>query len=289
MLSRFLRRFTCTSVLQSVQPSPTKSATPTAFFSSQRCLKSRLRDGDKLYGLFLLSLSPEMAEIAALAGYDFIVVDLEHGAGGIREAVHCIRAVEAAGSSTVIRVPDSCQAWTKKALDLGPDGIMFPMIETGKAASDAVSYCRYRPEGVRGCAYTIVRDSKFGFNDKYLSNYTDQLLTMCQIESEEGVNNVDEIVAVDGMDCVMMGPRDLSASLGLLHDPANPKVMSALKTAETAVLASDPANGGAYLAGMATAQDKAMDLKARGYHMILGATDVPLFKKAVVDDVKSFS
>lgn len=84
-----------------------------------------------------------MAEIAALAGYDFIVIDLEHGPGGIRDALNCIRAVEVAGSSTVLRVPDNCQAWTKKALDLGPDGIMFPMIETGKAASDAVSYCRY--------------------------------------------------------------------------------------------------------------------------------------------------
>jgi len=86
----------------------------------------------------------------------------------------------------------------------------------------------------------------------------------------------------------LIGPRDLSASLGLLHDPGNPKVKSVMRVAETAVLGSDPANGGAYLAGMATAQDKAVDLKSRGYHMILGATDVPLFKKAVVDDVKSF-
>lgn len=76
--------------------------------------------------------------------------------------------------------------------------------------------------------------------------------------------------------------------MGLLHDPGNPKVKSVMRVAETAVLGSDPANGGAYLAGMATAQDKAVDLKSRGYHMILGATDVPLFKKAVVDDVKSF-
>ncbi|KAL1222556.1 hypothetical protein V5N11_018925 [Cardamine amara subsp. amara] len=88
---------------------------------------------------------------------------------------------------------------------------------------------------------------------------------MCQIESEEGVKNVDEIVALDGMDCVMMGPRDLSASLGLLQDPGNPKLKSVMSMAETAVLASDPAKGGAYLAGMATAQDKAVDLKARGY------------------------
>lgn len=102
------------------------------------------------------------------------------------------------------------------------------------------------------------------------------------------MRNVKEIVAVDGMDCVMMGPRDLSASLGLLRDPGNPKVKSVMRTAETAVLASDPANGGAYLAGMATAQDTAVDLSERGYHMVLGSADVSLFKKAVVDDVKGF-
>lgn len=102
------------------------------------------------------------------------------------------------------------------------------------------------------------------------------------------MKNVNEIVAVDGMDCVMMGPRDLSASLGLLHDPGNPKVKSVMKTAETAVLASDPEKGGAYLAGMATAQDKAVDLQARGYHVVLGSADLSLFKKAAVDDVKGF-
>ncbi|KAH0902122.1 hypothetical protein HID58_041625, partial [Brassica napus] len=244
-----------TSVLHRAQPLLTKPAAPsTAFFSSQRSLKTRLREGENLYGLFLLSFSPEMAEIA----------------------------------SYVCRTVPAEFERRSHALDLGPDGIMFPMIETGKAASDAVSYCRYRPDGLRGCAYSIVRDSKFGFDEEYLRNYTDQLLIMCQIESEEGVKNVKDIVAVDGMDCVMMGPRDLSASLGLLHDPGNAKVKSLMRTAETAVIASDPENGGAYLAGMATAQDKPVDLRLRGYHMIIGATDVPLFKKAVVDDVKSF-
>jgi len=152
--------------------------------ATKKSLKSRLQDGEKLLGHFLLSFSPELAEIAARAGFDFIVVYLEHGAGGIREALHCIRAIEAAGCSTVLRVPDISQAWAKKALDLGPDGIMFPMVETGRSASEAVSFCLYRPDGVRGCAYSVVRDSSFGFNEGYLGNYADKLFIMCQIESE---------------------------------------------------------------------------------------------------------
>ncbi|XP_019057756.1 PREDICTED: uncharacterized protein LOC104815209 [Tarenaya hassleriana] len=267
---------------------PTASIRVSSSLPPKKSLKSCLRDGETLYGLFLLSFSPEMAEIAALAGYDFIIVDMEHGPGGIREALTCMRAIEAAGAAVVLRVPDICPTWTKKALDLGPDGIMFPMTETGKAATDAVSYCRYRPEGVRGCAYTVVRDSKFGFDEGYLGKLTEKLLIMCQIESEKGVNNIKDIIRVDGMDCVMIGPRDLSASLGLLHDPGNHKVKETMKRAEWAVLASNPANGGAYLAGMATAHDKAADLRSRGYHMVLGAADISLFKQAVVEDVKRF-
>ncbi|ESQ54929.1 hypothetical protein EUTSA_v10027505mg, partial [Eutrema salsugineum] len=108
------------------------------------------------------------------------------------------------------------------------------------------------------------------------------------LESEEGVKNVNKIVAVDEMDCVMIGPRDLSASLGLLHDPGNKKVKSAMRTEEMAVLDSDLVNVGAYLAGMATDYDKAVNLKACGYHLVLGSADVSLFKKVVVDDIKTF-
>lgn len=158
-------------------------SSPTSSTQTRKSLKSRLREGENLYGLFLLSLSPEIAEIAALSGYDFIIVDLEHGAGGIREAVNCIRAIEGAGCSAVVRVPDVTQAWAKKALDLGTAGIMFPMVENGRSASDAVSFCRYRPDGVRGCAYSVVRDSKFGFDEAYLANYVDNLLVMCQVRS----------------------------------------------------------------------------------------------------------
>uniref|UniRef100_A0A7N0UV38 HpcH/HpaI aldolase/citrate lyase domain-containing protein n=1 Tax=Kalanchoe fedtschenkoi TaxID=63787 RepID=A0A7N0UV38_KALFE len=261
---------------------------------STKTLKSRLRDGETLYGLFLLSFSPTLAEIAGLAGYDFVVVDMEHGPGGITDALHCLHALAASGTSAILRLPECCPTWAKKALDLGPQGIMFPMIDTPKLAKKAVSYCRFPPAGIRGSAHTVVRASSYGIDAGYLSNYEDELLIMCQIESEEGVKKVDEIAAVEGVDCIQMGPLDLSASMGYLWDPGNKKVREMMKTAEKAVLNSrsgkkdDESATGAFLAGFAMPHDAPIDMRRRGYHMVSGAVDVGLFRSAAVEDVKKF-
>ncbi|KAL5539715.1 hypothetical protein UlMin_043844 [Ulmus minor] len=263
-------------------------STTTAVAASSKTLKSRLHNGETLYGLFLLSFSPTLAEIAGLAGYDFVVLDMEHGPGGISEALNCLRALAATGTPAIIRLPETCPTWAKKALDLGPQGIMFPMIENPKEAKKAVSYCRFPPAGVRGSAHTVVRASNYGIDEGYLTNYADELLILCQVESEEGVKNADEIAAVDGVDCIQMGPLDLSASLGYLWDPGHKKVREVLRTAEKAVLGSNPGKGGAFLAGFAMPHDHPEDLKSRGYHMVSGAVDVGLFRSAAVEDVKSF-
>ncbi|CAI9274598.1 unnamed protein product [Lactuca saligna] len=261
--------------------------------TAPQTLKSRLKNGETLYGLFLLSFSPTLAEIAGLSGYDFVVVDMEHGPGGISQALSCLHALAAARTPAILRLPDSDAAWAKKALDLGPQGIMFPMIESQKMAKRAVSYCKFPPNGVRGSAHTIVRASDYGIDNGYLSNYEEELLIMCQVESEEGVKKIDEIASVDGVDCVQMGPLDLSASMGYLWDPGNKKVKEMMKTAEKGVLkktgkSGGGGGGGAYLSGFAMPHDTPEDLRSRGYHMISGAVDIGLFRSACVEDVKKF-
>ncbi|KAK7308694.1 hypothetical protein VNO77_42317 [Canavalia gladiata] len=265
------------------------SAVPSTAVSS-RNLKHRLRNGETLYGLFLLSFSPTLAEIAGLAGYDFVVVDMEHGHGGISDALPCLHALAASGTAAILRVPETSATWAKKALDLGPQGIMFPMIESAESAQEAVSFCRFPRAGIRGAAHTIVRASKYGIDEGYLGNYLDELLILCQVETEEGVKNVEDIAAVDGVDCVQMGPLDLSASMGYLWDPRNKKVREVLRKAERKVLGSrnDDVRVGAYLGGFAMPHDGPKDMRSRGYHMISGAVDVGLFRKAVVEDVTSF-
>ncbi|KAI9173916.1 hypothetical protein LWI28_008757 [Acer negundo] len=256
--------------------------------AATKSLKSRLRNNETLYGIFLLSFSPTLAEISGLAGYDFAVVDMEHGPGGVSAALECLRALAATRTPAILRLPESSATWAKKALDLGPQGIMFPMIESQKEARKAVSYCRFPPAGVRGSAHTVVRASDYGINEGYLSNYEDELLIMCQVESEDGVKKIEEIAAVDGLDCVQMGPLDLSASMGYLWDPGHKKVREMMRTAEKGVLKRGGGGGGAYLAGFAMPHDGPLDLKSRGYHMVSGAVDVGLFRKAAVEDVRKF-
>ncbi|KAI3787548.1 hypothetical protein L1987_42097 [Smallanthus sonchifolius] len=270
---------------------PIRSTTTTTISDTHapQTLKSRLKNGDTLYGLFLLSFSPTLAEIAGLSGYDFVVVDMEHGPGGISQALSCLHALAAARTPAILRLPDSDAAWAKKALDLGPQGIMFPMIESQKMAKKAVSYCKFPPNGVRGSAHTVVRASDYGIDNGYLSSYEDELLIMCQVESEEGVKKIEEIASVDGVDCVQMGPLDLSASMGYLWDPGNKKVKEMLRTAEKGVLkTTGKGGGGAYLSGFAMPHDRPEDMRSRGYHMISGAVDIGLFRSACVEDVKRF-
>ncbi|KAK4423123.1 4-hydroxy-2-oxovalerate aldolase [Sesamum alatum] len=265
-------------------PHSTTDITAVAAATSHQSLKSRLKNGEALYGIFLLTFSPTIAEIAGLAGYDFAVVDMEHGHGGISDALPCLHALAATNTAAILRVPESSATWAKKALDLGPQGIMFPMIDGPKSARKAVSYCRFPPNGVRGSAHTIVRASAYGINEGYLSNYEEELLIMCQVESEDGAKKIEEIASVDGVDCIQMGPLDLSASMGYLWDPGHKKVREVMRGAEKAVLKG----GGAYLSGFVMPHDGAEELRRRGYRMVAGAADVGLFRSAAVEDVKKF-
>ncbi|KAL5816803.1 hypothetical protein ACOSQ3_025181 [Xanthoceras sorbifolium] len=261
-----------------------ETAAPLSSTAGTKSLKARLRNNEILYGIFLLSFSPTFAEISGLAGYDFAVVDMEHGPGGISDALECLRALATTRTPAILRLPESSPTWAKKALDLGPQGIMFPMIDSPKAAKKAVSYCRFPPAGVRGSAHTVVRASDYGIDEGYLNNYEEELLIMCQVESEDGVKKVEEIAAVDGVDCVQMGPLDLSASMGYLWDPGHKKVRDMMRTAEKGVLEG----GEAYLSGFAMPHDGPLVLKSRGYHMVAGAVDIGLFRSAAVEDVRRF-
>ncbi|KAL2530668.1 Phosphoenolpyruvate carboxylase family protein [Forsythia ovata] len=178
------------AVVVASTPNRTSSAAAVASSVQSQPLKARLKNGETLYGIFLLSISPTLAEIAGLAGYDFAIVDMEHGHGGIYDALPCLHALISINTVAILRLPESSATWAKKALDLGPQGIMFPMIDSQKSARKAVSYSHFLPNGVRGSTHTIVRASDYGINEGYLSNYEEALLIMCQVESKEGVKKI---------------------------------------------------------------------------------------------------
>ncbi|KAL2528837.1 Phosphoenolpyruvate carboxylase family protein [Forsythia ovata] len=171
-------------------PNCTSSATAVASSVQSQPLKARLKNGETLYGIFFLSFSQILAEIAGLASYDFAVVDMEDGHDGISDAFPCIRALVSTNTVAILCLPESSATWDKKALDLGPQDIMFSMIDSWKSARNAVSYCRFLPNDVRGSTHTIVRASDYDINEGYLSNYEEALLIMCQVESKEGVKKI---------------------------------------------------------------------------------------------------
>ncbi|KAI4327441.1 hypothetical protein L6164_019901 [Bauhinia variegata] len=257
--------------------------------TTPKSIKVRLQAGECLYGMSFLSFSPTIAEIAGWAGYDFVIVDIEHGFGGISEALRCIHALGAANTPVIVRVPELSHVWVKKVLDLGPQGIIFPLIDGPESAKKAVSYCRYPPCGVRGVATPIVRASRFGIDEGYANQYEKDLLILCQVETEEAVNNVEGIAGVDGVDGIMVGPLDLSASVGCLSNPKCDKVQNMLREIENTVLSfKRKEGGGPYLAGFAMSFDGPDQFRKRGYQLIRGVTDVGLFKNACVEDMNKF-
>lgn len=144
-------------------------------------LKERMRNGEQLYGAFSVSFSPVVAEILGWGGYDFVVVDMEHGPGDTMATLSILQVLASTNTPAIIRIPANDPVWAKKALDMGPAGIMIPMVNTADEARAAVKACRYPPAGIRGAAMPIVRAARYGLDSSYLSRCEDDLLIMCRV------------------------------------------------------------------------------------------------------------
>ena len=192
-------------------------------------LKERVRKGDTLFGCFLGLGSALTAEIMGMAGYDWTLIDLEHGAGGEREALQQLQALEHTSAATIVRVESNARQRAHRVLDLGAHGIMFPRIDTASEAADAVAAMRYPPEGVRGVALAN-RACEFGSAYRpYMQGAADSLLCVVQVETDASVGNVEDIAAVDGVDVLFNGPSDLSQSLGVFGEFDHPRFVAAVK------------------------------------------------------------
>lgn len=193
-------------------------------------LKERIRKGDTLFGCFLGLGSALTAEIMGMAGYDWTLIDLEHGAGGEREALSQLQALEHTSAATIVRVESYARQRAHRVLDLGAQGVMFPRIDNEDQALDAVAAMRYPPEGVRGVAIAN-RACGYGSSFRpYMETSGDSLVCVVQIETESSVNNVEEIAAVDGVDVLFIGPSDLSQSLGVFGEFNHPRFVSAVRS-----------------------------------------------------------
>ena len=192
-------------------------------------LKKRLLDGEALNGCWLNLGSPLTAEIVGNSGFDWVLIDLEHGAGNERDALSQLQAVQSGTTAVIIRVESNDRRRIQRSLDLGAEGVMCPQIATVDDAKKAVDGMHYAPIGKRGVA-KMVRATGFGKNfDGYREGSKDNILGIIQIETREALDQLDGIASLDGVDVLFIGPSDLSMSLGIFGQFEHPLYIDALR------------------------------------------------------------
>ncbi len=198
-------------------------------------LKQRIQKGEALAGTFLSLGNAVVSEIIGHSGFDFVIIDLEHGAGDEKDTLHQLQALEAGRASAVVRVESFERQRVHRVLDMGAEGIMFPRIRTVEEAKKAVSGLYYPPGGVRGVA-KLVRASGYGQDfSQYLASQKQDIVGIIQVETEEILGCLEEVAALDGVDLLFVGPMDLSMALGIFGDFGHPRFVEALgATAEAA-------------------------------------------------------
>lgn len=206
-------------------------------------LKERLFSGETVLGCFLSLGSPIVSELMAASGYDWALVDLEHGAGGEGEALHQLQAIAATRAASIVRVESNARQRAHRVLDMGAQGVMFPRIDSAEDARAAAAAMRYPPLGVRGVAFSN-RACEYGSNFRpYLEASSTALLNILQIETRAAVENVDAIAAVEGVDVLFIGPSDLSHSYGILGQFDHPDFVAAIERTVAAAKAHGKALG----------------------------------------------
>ncbi|MDQ6812831.1 MAG: aldolase/citrate lyase family protein [Bacteroidota bacterium] len=178
-------------------------------------LKSSIKRGEAVNGCWLNLGSSLTAEIIGIAGFDWALIDLEHGAGNEKDALAQLQALQHTNTAAFVRVESAQKQRIQRVLDLGAEGVMCPHISNAEQAKMLVSGLRYPPHGGRGVA-KMIRASTFGRNfDDYYHTANDNLVGIVQIETVEALSHLDEIAAVDGVDVLFVGPADLSMALGI--------------------------------------------------------------------------
>ncbi len=186
---------------------------------------NRVRSGEVLTGTLVSLPSPEVCELLANMGYDWLFIDAEHGAFNPQQAQNMLQA--ASPTPCVIRVPIGETVWLKKALDIGAAGIIVPQVNNSSQAREIIQHCKYAPAGDRGVG--IGRAHKYGIDfDRYLEKANEETAVILQAESCEAVDNINDIANLKGVDAILIGPYDLSASLGMPGEINHPLVQSAI-------------------------------------------------------------
>ncbi|MEO0358176.1 MAG: HpcH/HpaI aldolase/citrate lyase family protein [Pseudomonadota bacterium] len=201
-------------------------------------LKARLAHGHCQTGVWVASASPVIAELAGTIGFDWCLIDGEHGPNGLSDIRAQLQALAATSTPAVVRVPTNKDWIIKQALDAGAQTILVPLVDTPDQALVATRACRYPPAGNRGMGGALARATNFNQRTNYVATANDQICCIVQAETQSALDNLDAIAATDGVDGVFIGPADLSADMGYPGDPNHPKVLETIDAAIDVIRAS---------------------------------------------------
>jgi len=234
----------------------------------ENTVKQKLKNGQKTIGGFLQTLSPVAAEILSQCGFDWLIVDLEHAPGDFANLQAQLQAMNGSDVVPFARAPWNDEVAIKRILDTGVMGVLVPYVNTREEAEAAVAACKYPPQGIRGVAGSPRAAGYTGNAMPYLQSANAETIVMVAVETMEAVQNLDEILQVDDLDGIFIGPMDLASSMGHLGNPAHPEAQEQIAIIEEKVLASDK-----FLGTVAGTPDKARDCFDKGYQWLIVMQD----------------
>ena len=206
--------------------------------------KAALKSGERAQiGLWLGLADPVCAEICAGAGFDWLLIDGEHAPNDIRTILAQLQAVAPYPAHPIVRPVSGDVQLIKQLLDIGAQTLLVPMVESAEQARQLVSAMRYAPAGIRGVGAALARASQWNRVTNYLHEANDQMCLLVQVETRSGIDNLEAIAGVEGVDGVFIGPSDLSAALGQLGKPGHPDVQQVIEDAIRRIRLSGRAAG----------------------------------------------
>lgn len=194
-------------------------------------LKQRLRNGEQVLGTMVTTFaSPDIAKILKNCGFDFIIIDCEHGAFTTREVANIIAEARGINFPALVRIPEMRREHALKFMEMGASGLLLPNTETAEQARMLVDCAKYAPMGRRGVSLSRPHtDFQKVDSLEYMREANDQTILMCQIESRRGVESIEEIMAVDGIDVGFIGPNDMTQDYGILGQFTHPDIVAAIE------------------------------------------------------------
>jgi len=191
---------------------------------TQNTFKQAMIKGEAQFGAFMALGDSTAAELMATTGFDWLLLDGEHGPNDVKDIMQQLQAMSAYSVKPVVRMQDHDVADIKRVMDVGGQTLLIPMVETQQQAELLAQSVQYPPKGIRGMGGALTRATRWGSIKDYLKKADENICLILQIESPEGVTELDAITMVEGVDAIFLGPADLAAAMGFPGQPAHPDV-----------------------------------------------------------------